>query len=277
MNLLGKSTVLVAGQTAIAQDFYQYLVQDQLEVHFIDELRAPTYTYDLIFIFTADDLERKSVWINQLKDYLSESGILCINIDGIDLHKIQEHSCKRVVGANFCYPMTASPFMEIVTTKDNKPKDVHALEKWAISILNKDPYIVKDGISVRAYMQAAMAREAFYLVDKGYASILSIDRACRNDAGYYLPFTGNYLYMDLMGTVAYAMVMMELNRELSNANQVPDWFASKVQNSEIGMKVVSGLYTYNEGDYEKWNNIVREFSVEINKLIIKYKKDYVEG
>ncbi|MGJ1271744.1 3-hydroxyacyl-CoA dehydrogenase family protein [Sphingobacterium multivorum] len=269
--------LLVAGSSVIARDFYDELRQDQLDVEFVDAPLPLDSAYDLIFVFTEDELMEKCLWVNKLEDAVSAKGFICVNVDGVGLSEIQEKVNAEVVGVNFCYPVTASPFMEIIETERNQAGHVEGLFNWAKQRLNKDPYIVKGGISVRAYMLAAMAREAFYLVDKGYASVESIDRACRNDAGYYLPFTGNYLYMDLMGTVAYAMVMKDLNPELSNSQDVPDWFERMVQNGKIGMKSLSGLYKYKEGDLEKWEFIVRGFSKEINTLITKYKKEYAEG
>lgn len=269
--------LLVAGKSAIARDFYEHLGHESIEVDFIASPSTTGVTYDVIFVFTEDDLSEKCLWINELKKSISSNGFLCVNVDGVGLDEIQVNMNAEIIGANFCYPVTASPFMEIITTARNEVGYVDMLFNWAKEKLNKDPYIVRGGISARAYMLTAMAREAFYLVDQGYASVESIDRACRNDAGYYLPFTGNYLYMDLMGTVAYAMVMKDLNPELSNSQEVSAWFKSMVEKGEVGMKSLSGLYAYKDGDLEKWESIVREFSGEINELIIKYKKEYAEG
>lgn len=277
MYMMDNPRVLVAGKTAIARDFYEQLDKERFDVDWVDVPLNRGGAYDLIFVFAEDDIKDKCLWINELKGSVSSKGFVCVNVDGIGLDEIQLQVQTEVVGVNFGYPITASPFMEIVTTARNQAGYVEALSNWAKEKLNKDPYIVHGGISARAYMHAAMTREAFYLVDQGYASVESIDRACRNDAGYYLPFTGNYLYMDLMGTVAYAMVMKDLNPELSNSREVPAWFKTMVDSGNVGMKSLSGLYGYKEGDLEKWESVVREFSEEINELIIKYKKEYAEG
>ncbi|MBL1409416.1 3-hydroxyacyl-CoA dehydrogenase family protein [Sphingobacterium faecale] len=269
--------LLVAGKSATARDFYEQLRQEDFDADFVEEPFITGSRYDVIFVFTVDDLNDKCLWINGLQNALSANGFICVNVDGISLEEIQAYVHAELIGVNFCYPITASPFMEIIETAQNKKECVDVLFHWAKERLNKDPYIVRGGVSVRAYMLAAMTREAFYLVDKGYASIESIDRACRNDAGYYLPFTGNYLYMDLMGTQAYAMVMKDLNPELSNMKEVPEWFEAMINKGEMGMESLSGLYNYSAGDFEKWERIVREFSQEINELIIKYKKEYAEG
>lgn len=276
MCLIDNLRLLVAGTSATAQDFYKQLCLQQLCVDFTDKPSSEGKGYDLIFIFTEDDMQIKCSWIKGLKGCLAPRGFVSVNIDGVGLHEIQANVDVDVIGANFCYPVSASPFMEVVSSAHNKEEHIELLSDWAKQKLNKDPYVVQGGVSARAYMLAAMAREAFYLVDQGYASIESIDRACRNDAGYYLPFIGNYLYMDLMGTVAYAMVMRDLNPELSNSKEVPAWFKEKVDNGHVGMKAGAGLYAYQDGDFEKWDAVVREFSEEIKEVIVKYKKEYVE-
>ncbi len=117
---------------------------------------------------------------------------------------------------------------------------------------------------------AAMLREGLYLVENDFASIESVDRACRNDAGYYLPFAGNFRYMDLMGTYAYGMVMKDLNQELSNINTLPRIMEEKRRSGEVGMHVGKGFYTYSSEERAYWQTIFDEFSREMQQLINKY-------
>ncbi|MGH2624394.1 MAG: hypothetical protein ACRDE7_12065, partial [Sphingobacterium sp.] len=90
----------------------------------------------------------------------------------------------------------------------------------------------------------------------------------------YMPFTGNFLYMDLMGTMAYALVMKDLNPELAKCLTLPEWFVEKVKQGKKGMQANEGLYAYEEGDYEKWEEVFQEFSAEINGLIQKNIQHY---
>ena len=140
-----------------------------------------------------------------------------------------------------------------------------AKKRW-----NKDPYLIWGDVSVRAKMLYAMAREAFYLVHNGYASIEDVDRACRNDAGYYLPFAGNFRYMDLMGTYAYGLVMKDLNRELSRSSKAPAFFQEIMAQGGLGMENGFGFYEYDEDAVDKWKEVVGKFSHEVQYIIRKY-------
>jgi len=268
--------IIVSGYSRISQALYDFLTEKSLSVNKVDTTvnSHSNIQADLIFIFCSDNQEEKVHMLRSLKPYLKKDGIISINLDSINLHDLQEETQLEVLGLNLSFPKQKSLFMEIISTKKNSKDQIHFLIEFGSKVLGKDPYMVKNGISARAFMLAAMTREAFYLVNNGYASIESVDRACRNDAGYYMPFTGNYLYMDLMGTVAYAFVMKDLNPELSNCSELPSWFVDKVAVGNTGMRANAGLYPYEEGDFEKWENVLEDFSGEINDLIQKNIQHY---
>ncbi|MEO5646900.1 MAG: 3-hydroxyacyl-CoA dehydrogenase family protein [Chitinophagaceae bacterium] len=139
--------------------------------------------------------------------------------------------------------------------------------------LEKDPYVVVN-FSIRAKLMTAMIREAGYLIQNGYATLEDIDRACRNDAGYYLPFAGNFRYMDLMGTSAYGMVMKDLNPELAKDIDIPVCFKEVIESAELGMQDKKGFYNYNEGDLEKWEAFFQKFSYEVQNIMHRYPFNY---
>src|SRR5690606_27326180 len=134
----------------------------------------------------------------------------------------------------------------------------------------KDPYVLENNEGIRAKLLAALVREAFYLIENGYVGVEDIDRACRNDAGYYLPFAGNCRYMDLMGTWAYGAVMAELNPELSHSSHIPDFFMQITNAGGKGMENGEGFSTYSEEDKKMIQESFQKFSQEIRELMAKY-------
>ncbi|WP_270089037.1 3-hydroxyacyl-CoA dehydrogenase family protein [Sphingobacterium sp. SYP-B4668] len=277
-NIAINNTVLIVGDTPIAASLFAYLKKNNHTAELLVDLHISPIqlTFDIIIVLLEDDLDKKVKWLEAVTQYSCETTLWTVNIDGINLYELQRHIDLPILGLNFSFPVEASPFMEIVVTEKNPPIAIDTLKKIGMDYWHKDPYVVSNGISARAYMMAAMTREAFFLVDNGYASIESVDRACRNDAGYYLPFTGNFLYMDLMGTMAYALVMKELNPELAVYPELPTWFEELVKEGKGGMQQNEGFYTYSEGDYEKWSTLVQEFTIDIKVLIEKYNQTYEE-
>ncbi|MBC7921080.1 MAG: 3-hydroxyacyl-CoA dehydrogenase, partial [Ferruginibacter sp.] len=167
-------------------------------------------------------------------------------------------------------------FLEIITTDQNRADLVDAFHATARSDWQKDPYVMRNGGGIRTRMLCAMIREAFYLVENEYVSVESIDRGCRNDAGYYMPFAGNFRYMDLMGTYIYGLVMQDLNPELSKNQHVPSFFQEIIRQGGSGMASGKGFYAYRDGEAEDWEAVFERFSYQISQLISKYPFNYTE-
>lgn len=229
--------------------------------------------YSLVIALTSENLRIKQEWIKRLESLVLKSTIIAINIESIALDELLTVSSNtsNLLGLNWTDPAHTTFFLEIIEGESSSlAKDFCFFTKlfWG-----KDPYIVKN-TGIRSRLISAMAREASYLIDNGYATVEDIDRACRNDAGYYLPFSGNCRYMDLMGTYAYGMVMKDLNPELANGQELPDFFKNILDAGGQGMKNKQGFYSYSEEAVENWEITMEEFSYQIQALIEKYPFNY---
>ncbi|TYR35603.1 3-hydroxyacyl-CoA dehydrogenase [Sphingobacterium phlebotomi] len=229
-------------------------------------------TAKLVILVTPDKLLAKHQCINQVENRASKDTIIAVNMESIGLEQIQADSTRptRIFGLNWSYPVHRTFFAEIISNAETDPAMLAQLENWVNVYGKKDACTVKNGFSIRARMMAAMLREGLYLVENEFASIESVDRACRNDAGFYMSFVGNFRYMDLMGTYAYGMVMKDLNRELSNRITLPKILQEKKDKEETGMAKGKGFYTYSAEEKAYWDTIFRTFSQEIQQLIKKY-------
>lgn len=234
--------------------------------------------FNLAFIVDGERLEEKREAVARLQRVLSAGAVIAINTESIPLRLLQEDALRphRIIGANWVEPVHTTCFLELISNDGCDQaisEDLAALarERWG-----KDPYIIRGDLGIRAKMFSAMVREAFYLVQNDYASIEDIDRACRNDAGYYLPFAGNFRYMDLMGTYAYGMVMKELNPELSTQASTPPFFRKMMAEGAKGMVNGNGFYHYSEEQVTFWKERFRAFSYQIEEVIRKYPFDQPE-
>jgi len=238
---------------------------------------AEAVSADVAICITEEDLVAKQLLIRRLEEYLTPKTIIAANIESFLLEELQEKAKYpgRIIGLNWCDPAHTTYFLELVANDKTPHLIVEDIVAVARNCWSKDPYIAHCGYSVRARLMAAFAREAFYLVENGYATIEDVDRACRNDAGYYLSFAGNCRYMDLMGTYAYGLVMKDLNRELSKADQPPAFFAQLTQAGKTGIANRAGFYHYAEGAKEQWEEQCRKFSFEIKDIIEKYPFNYI--
>ncbi len=233
---------------------------------------------DIAIAITPEEAAQKKVLLKALDMALPKQVVIAVNTETFHLSALTEgtKNPERILGVNWALPAHTTFFLEIIT------EGALGLEKalWLKHIGEtrwcKDPYIVQCGYSIRARLMAALTREALFLVDNGYASVEDIDRANRNDAGYYLPFAGNCRYMDLMGTYAYGLVMKDLNRELSKAATTPGFFDRLVAEGQSGMEAKQGFYNYDEEAVTVWKQKAAGFSYEIKKIIEKYPFNYLQ-
>ena len=232
--------------------------------------------FALAILVTEEDLAVKKQQLRVLEDKLGGNTIIAINTETIGLDLLQENAAfpRRIIGLNWVEPADTTFFLEIITNQVTDEGIAGQISQTAEKWWNKDPYIIKGNAGVRMRLMGALIREAFYLVENGFATVEDIDRACRNDAGYYLPFAGNLRYTDLMGTYAYGMVMKDLNPELSNCTRIPDFFRQMLSERKSGMSSGAGFYAYAAGEMEKWQELHRKFSVQVRELIEKYPFNY---
>lgn len=245
------------------------LDRDDLEIH--GELTGPL-DFQLAIVVTSEDLHIKQSAVQELEALLGREALIAVNTESIPLSEIQENSTRpaRIIGANWVEPVHTTFFLEIISNEKNRTDLVNDFASTARSHWQKDPYVLTKDTGIRSWMMSAMVREAFFLLENEYVSIEDIDRACRNDPGYYLPFAGHCRYMDLMGSYVYGAVMKDLNPELSRHSHIPRFFTRIVQSGGEGLKNKRGFYTYEADEVERRMEEFRKFSYEIRDIISKY-------
>lgn len=265
-------------KTAVAQHLSDTGDDDESPAEFIF-LQALEFTaiFEAAIVVSKENLEAKRQTVAELENNLPAGAVIAINTESIGLDALQTAALHpdRIIGLNWTEPAHTTRFLEIIKndcTSDTLYNKIIALSvQW-----KKDAYTVEN-YGVRSRLLSAMIREAFYLVENGYASVEDIDRACRNDAGYYLPFAGNCRYMDLMGTYAYGMVMKDLNPDLSTEKKSPPFFKNIVEEGGLGLENGKGFYIYTPEEAACWRNIFREYSYRIEKVMDKYPFNYKQN
>lgn len=247
---------------------FKKLRQSSLEI--TDEVAKGAY--GLAIAVTPEDAEKKKSVVQQLEAIVHPDTAIVVNTESILLSAIQEGAVhpSRIFGCNWSEPAHTTLFLEVVANNITGKDLVTAFYRQAREYWKKDPYVIAGDLGIRAKMLSAIVREAFFLVENGYASVEDIDRACRNDPGYYLSFAGNFRYMDLMGACGYGEVMKDLNPELCKAQQVPEFFSNIIRQGYFGIQQNRGLYEYKEGDMAKWNETFRKYSYQIQEIIERY-------
>lgn len=227
---------------------------------------------DLVIIQCPENKTLKRALLGKISGLASKTTLIGINSESYTLTELQAGfpNPERLIGLNWVYPAHQTLFLEIITNEKTKAEPVGELMQLAKTYWDKDPYLLSKGKGIRSRLLAAMARESFHLIDKGYAEPIDIDRACRNDPGYYLPFAGNFRYMDLMGTFIYGLVMKDLNPELSNEKSSSELIDDKIKAGKLGMDKGEGFYSYPKNEMLNKEEDFLIFNKKIKALMDKY-------
>ncbi|XOV91555.1 MAG: 3-hydroxyacyl-CoA dehydrogenase family protein [Bacteroidota bacterium] len=238
----------------------------------IDKLREHEIIIESIF----ENVEEKRVLFKNLELVLPDNAIIGSNTSAIPISILQEGLIhpERVIGVHWGEPAHITRFMEVICGQQSDVKYAERIIELAVT-WGKEPALVKKDIRgfITNRLMYALMREAFSLVENGYANIEDVDRSVRNDLGYWMTFAGPFRFMDLTGIPAYLNVMKDLFPELDNSKEVPDLIKNIVEKGGKGVSNAHGFYSYTKESAEKWEQLFTQFSFKIRELASKYPQN----
>lgn len=220
-----------------------------------------------------ESIEAKRQVLRCLEEVVSPKTLIGSNTSAIPVTHLQQGTLhpERIVGIHWAEPAHVTRFMEIICGKQTRPayaqRALALARRWG-----KEPSLLRR--DVRGFLTNrlvyAMLREAFYLVESGFATPADIDRSLRNDVGYWITFAGPFRYMDVTGIPAYATVMRDLLPDLSRAKEVPALIREMVESGAHGISTCKGFYRYTPAEALRWECLFLKFNYEIRALALKY-------
>ncbi|UJR20491.1 hypothetical protein I4U23_023619 [Adineta vaga] len=228
---------------------------------------------------TLEDISIKKQVYQNIENVVSHRTIITSNTSAIPISLLQKETQfpNRFFGLHWAEPSHTTRFLEIICGDDSDQEKAEWLYKlshrWA-----KEPTLVRKDIRgfITNRLMYALYREAFYLVENGYATVDDVDRACRNNAGYWMTLVGCFRWMDLTGVAAYHAVMKDLFPTLHNGSEVPKMIDDLVKAGGKGISNAHGFYDYTPDEAHQWRETFEEFSYEIRRLALKYPVDVVK-
>jgi 3-hydroxyacyl-CoA dehydrogenase len=230
----------------------------------------------LVVEAVTESVEIKRKVIRAIEEVVSSRSTIGTNTSGIPVTVLQQGALRpsRIVGIHWAEPAHTTRFMEIICGEKTDPKHARLAgvlaRHWGKepSILTRD---VRGFITNRCMY--ALIREAFYLVESGYATVSDVDRSLRNDLGYWITFAGPFRFMDLTGIPAYKTVMEDLFPELSCAKEVPSLINRIVKSGGRGVSNCKGFYRYTPAQAKRWERLFLRFSYDIRALAQRYPEE----
>ncbi len=233
----------------------------------------------LVIECTLENLEIKKSVYQKIEAVIGDSCLLASNTSAIPITILQEQTAhpSRFFGLHWAEPSHISRFLEIICGEQSDVQLGESLYELS-HYWGKEPTLVRKDIRgfITNRLMYAMYREAFNLVENGYATVEDVDRACRNNAGHWMTLVGVFRWMDLTGVQAYHTVMKDLFPTLTNSTEVPKLIDDIVRDGGKGVSNAKGFYNYNPEEAKLWEETFMEFSYEIRKLAAKYPEDVVD-
>lgn len=234
----------------------------------------------LVIECTLEDLEIKKIVYGKIESAVPDDTVVTSNTSAIPISILQRETRlpSRFFGLHWAEPSHTTRFLEIIC---GELSDIHQAE-WLYALSHywgKEPTLIRKDIRgfITNRLMYAMYREACSLVENGYATIEDVDRACRNNPGYWMTLVGVFRWMDLTGVPAYHTVMKDLLPTLSNQIEIPKLIDDVVKAGGKGVSNAQGFYDYTPEEAQLWRETFEEFSYEIRRLATKYPADVVKN
>jgi 3-hydroxybutyryl-CoA dehydrogenase len=222
-----------------------------------------------------EDLNPKREVIRKIEDAVSPAALIGSNTSALPVTELQRGARhpERILGIHWGEPAHILRFLEVIcgdlTDQQNAEKVMRLASRW-----KKEPTLVRRDVRgfITNRIMYAMMREAFYLVENGYATVEDVDRSVRNDMGYWITMAGPFRYMDLTGIPAYAAVMRHLLPDLCRSQETPTLMQEVVGSGARGISNAKGFYSYTPAEAKRWGKRFLDFSYEIRALALKYSE-----
>jgi 3-hydroxybutyryl-CoA dehydrogenase len=215
----------------------------------------------------------------KIESVVSHDTIITTNTSAIPISILKDFLKlpNRFLGMHYAEPSFTTKFLEIVCSDKTDITKAEVLYQTAQN-WGKEPTLVRKDIRgfITNRIMYAMYREAFYLVENGYATIEDVDRTCRNDGGHWMPFCGLFRYMDITGLQAYYKVMGDLFPTLNNQTHTPDLIEKIAKEGGNGITNGKGFYNYTPQEAAEWEKAYEEFAFDISRLSAKYPIDLIQ-
>lgn len=277
--LLAKKRITAHLKRSFKEKLIKHKPEHYLKNLVITEDYAALKKCKLVIECTIENMDIKKTVYKKIEDVIAPTALMASNTSAIPISLLQEQTTRpeRFFGLHWAEPSHTTRFLEIICGNKSDIKKGEYLYKLSHN-WGKEPTLVRKdirGFITNRIMYAAY-REAISLVENGYATVEDVDRACRNNAGYWMTLVGVFRWMDLTGVPAYHTVMKDLFPTLNNETKVPKLIDDIVKKGGKGVSNANGFHKYTPEEARLWEETFTDFSYDIRALALKYPENVVK-
>jgi 3-hydroxybutyryl-CoA dehydrogenase len=225
-----------------------------------------TEDVDLVVEAVYENLELKQKIFKQLDQICKEKTILASNSSTIMPSYMASVTMRpdKVLVAHYINPPFLLPVVELVRSEETSDETVNIMYTL-YKEMGKSPVVVEKEVPgfISNRIQAAVAREAMYLVEQGVASPDDVDKVIKDSIGRRWSSIGVFEWADLIAGLDLLVAGLPyVFPYLNSSPDLPQILQDKTERGELGVKTLKGFYSWTDREVEElrkrlFNNLVK--------------------
>jgi len=220
------------------------------------DLRDAAGDADLVIEAVPEDLDLKKRVFAELDEVCPPRTILARNTSAIMPGMLGPATRRpdRVLVVHFFYPPHLMPLVELVRSVATSDATLDAAFR-AVQAAGKSPVVVqKEALGFIANrMQAALQREALYIVEQGIASAQDVDLAVKQSFGRRLGVAGPLEMVEVQdGWDTTWQIHSFILPDIDGSKEPSPLIKRKIEANELGPKTGKGFYAWTPELVEAW-------------------------
>lgn len=211
------------------------------------DLRTAVADADLVIEATSEDLALKQRIFAELDTLCPPHTILLSNTSTYLPSAVGARTGRadRIAVAHYFNPPHLLPVVEVVRSPQTSQRTVDTVVSLLESI-GKRPAVVQKEIQgfIGNRLQAAIFREALYIVGAGVATAPEIDEVVRSSFGRRLSVAGTFELRELIGLDLALDIGRQIIPSLDNSKTISGVLTDKVRSGDLGTKTGRGFYEW---------------------------------
>ena len=223
---------------------------------------------DVVVESVYEDLELKQQVFQLLDEHCPEHAILASNTSTLMPGRLVSRTRRpdRVLVAHYINPPYLVPLVEIVPGAETSDATVDTMRRLLAGI-GKRPIVLQREVPgfVASRLQAALLREALWLVENRVAGPQDVDAAIKDSLGRRWAVAGVFEVLELAGWDLLLAIASELFPHLASTQEAPEPLKERVALGEVGVKAGKGFYDWTPESAEALRQRIAEALVRIER------------
>ena len=202
---------------------------------------------DVVIESVFEDLALKRRLFRQLDRLCPEHTILATNTSSFLPSQLGSATSRpdRVIGAHYINPPHLIPLVEIIRGPETSDDTVATMSQLLRSA-GKRPVVLQKEVPgfITGRLQAAVLREALWLVEQGIARPQDVDAALTGALGRRWAAAGVFEVGEIAGWDLFLAIASELFPKLASSPGIPRVLSERVGRGELGVKSGRGFYEW---------------------------------